>query len=258
MSEFDEIRNFLDFDLDAKGEVWAVFIKEDDHRRFPLKSLVIQAQLDKFIKPEVKEKNARISMDALMYQCVRHATNKYRPKKDRDDDFLEEDGLVCAILNELARRKRLGQEPVLIGTVTKLLDSLLNLPEVERFDSEEWPKGSKFATYLRARTNVLRDLNVDLSYKRGGTARNYTLKFVGKRPDIKHVQVTDPDDLFETLGLYDPKPITGENPVTQGDAKGQLQASPPASTTKRTSERTGRSQESEGPHELNPEEKSQG
>lgn len=48
-AQFIEIQKTLDFYLDEKGEVWAVFIKEDDQRRFPLKSLVIQAQLKSWL-----------------------------------------------------------------------------------------------------------------------------------------------------------------------------------------------------------------
>jgi hypothetical protein len=218
-AQFIEIQKVLDFYLDDKGEVWAVFVKEDDQRRFPLKSLVVQAQLQGLVAVDEKGKKVARSVDALMFECVRHATRKYRSKSDRDDDVLEEDGLVCAILNRLARLNKDGHKPEFTGTVTELRKDLVELPEEERFDANEWPTGSRFATFLRARANVLERLKVELSYKRAGTARRYTLRFVGKRADAKHVQVTDEDDLFEMLRMYHTKPTTGQSAVAAVDPK---------------------------------------
>lgn len=80
----------------------------------------------------------------------------------------------------------------------------------------DWPEAPhKFAIYLRARESVLASFRVKLTYKRTGTARLYSLKYTGGNSDIQHVPVTDPNgDLFEMLGLYDPKPT-----VTQDDAQ---------------------------------------
>lgn len=228
--EFTKIREVLDFYLDEKGEPWARFIAEDDQRGFPLKSLVVLAQLDEAVKQDKKK------LDTLMFECVRHATKKYRPKQERDDDILEEDGLVVAILNYLARLKKSGRKPEFTGTIQELRTALLEGPPEERnaevkkkgkelIEENDWPKlPHKFAIYLRARENVLASFRVQLTSKRKGTARLYTLKYTGIDSGIQHVQVTDPNgDLFEMLGLYDPKPT-----VTQDDAKNVPQASQPA------------------------------
>ena len=76
-AQFIEIQKTLDFYLDEKGEVWAVFIKEDDQRRFPLKSLVIQAQLEELAALDAKGKKVSASVDALMYECVRYASQAF-------------------------------------------------------------------------------------------------------------------------------------------------------------------------------------
>lgn len=228
--EFNKIREKLDFYLDEKGEPWAEFIAEDDRRGFPLTSLVVLAQLDEAVTHDKKK------LDTLKFECVRHATKKYRSKQERDDDILEEDGLVLALLNYLARLKKNGHKPEFTGTIQELRTALLGGPPEERnaevtkkgeklIEENDWPKlPHKFAIYLRARENVLASFRVHLTYKRKGTARLYTLKYTGSDSGIQHVQVTDPNgDLFEMLGLYDPKPT-----VTQGDAKNVPQASQPA------------------------------
>jgi hypothetical protein len=252
---FEKIRKVLDFHLDEKGEPWGTFIAEDDQRRFPLKSKVIQAYLHEAVQGADKPKE---KLEALTYECVRHATKSYRPKKDRDEDLLfEEDGLLLAILNMLARLKKKGHKPEFSGTAKQLRSDLLDGPKEEHLSEEEkktlkercdWPEAPhKFAIYLRARQNVLASFKIKLSYKRSGTARMYTLKYVGDdgNGDLHHVRVTQADDdLFEILGLYDPKPTVtdndagtppqashptnGEATVTKGETEKGQQASGPA------------------------------
>lgn len=128
-TSFDTIREKLDFYLDEKGEPWAEFVAEDDKRRFPLQSLVIQAQLHAVVKDGGKPKE---ELEKLKFECVRHATKKYRSKQERDDDILEEDGLVLAILNMLARLKKDGHKPEFTGTIQELRTELLKGPPEER------------------------------------------------------------------------------------------------------------------------------
>lgn len=138
---FNEIRKVLDFFLDEKGEVWARFTAEDDQREFPLKSLVIQAQLEGVIGLDLSGKKEEIKlplkMQALTYEIVRYATKKYRPKKERDDEAFLEEPLLFAFVVYAA--KKLGKTDTWIDEgPTELRNHLVEVvkPECPHADQE--------------------------------------------------------------------------------------------------------------------------